>query len=183
MKVYQTCVLSTLLYGSETWPKNSPLGTPLNTFHQICLCRIMTRSWKDHVSNHEVLSKANIPNMYSILLWKHKRWLAHVSHMSATWMMGGSLKTRVWQISHGHQTTWQTITLLQGHCKNDIKSGNIDPSPWLNIAFDQIAWNKASLYAMKFSEEKRLKKMGEESRPSAQLQIDNALKCDKCSKQ
>ena len=40
MKVYQACVLSTLLYGSETWTLYSRQERRLNAFHLCCLKQI-----------------------------------------------------------------------------------------------------------------------------------------------
>ena len=62
MKVYQACVLSTLLYGSETWPTYSVQERRLNSVFQCHLRTIMNVTWKDHVSNHDILAKGKIPS-------------------------------------------------------------------------------------------------------------------------
>ena len=45
MRVYQACVLSTLLYGSETWTTYMRQEHRLNTFHMRCLRRILGITW------------------------------------------------------------------------------------------------------------------------------------------
>ena len=55
MKVYQVCVLSTLLDGSETWPTYSVQERRLNSVYQHHLRTIMNVTWQDHVSNHDIL--------------------------------------------------------------------------------------------------------------------------------
>ena len=52
--VYTSCVLSTLLYGSETWSAYATQITRLNTFHLRNLRRILGFNWMDRVSNAEV---------------------------------------------------------------------------------------------------------------------------------
>ena len=55
MKVYQACVLSTLLYGSENWSTHSVQERRLNSVYQHHLHTIMHVTWKDHVSNQDIL--------------------------------------------------------------------------------------------------------------------------------
>ena len=49
MKVYQACVLSTLLYSSKSWTLCSCQESRLYTFHLRCLRRILGITWKDCV--------------------------------------------------------------------------------------------------------------------------------------
>ncbi len=81
MAVYKACVLSTLLYESEAWTTYSTQENKLQTFHLRCLLRILGISWKDKVTNNEVLSKAGIPSMYTLLRQRRLRWLGHVHRM------------------------------------------------------------------------------------------------------
>ena len=81
MEVYQACVLSTLLYGSEAWTLYSRQERRLNVFHLRCLRRILGITWQDRVSNTKVLAQAGIPRMFALLSKRHLRWLGHVSRM------------------------------------------------------------------------------------------------------
>ena len=47
--VYKTCVISTLLYGSESWTTYSTQEQKLQVFHLRCLCRILGITWQDKV--------------------------------------------------------------------------------------------------------------------------------------
>ena len=58
VQVYNTCVLSTLLYGSECWNLHSREERRLNTFHMRCLRRILGITWRDKVTNVSVLEQA-----------------------------------------------------------------------------------------------------------------------------
>ena len=81
MAVYNAYILSTLLYGSETWTTYAHQEKRLNTFHLRSLGRILGISWQDKVTNTNVLSRACLPTMYILLrqCWLH--WLGHVCHM------------------------------------------------------------------------------------------------------
>lgn len=47
MAVYNACVISTLLYGSESWTTYARHERRLNTFHLRCMRRILGISWQD----------------------------------------------------------------------------------------------------------------------------------------
>ena len=67
MAVYNACVISILLYGSETWTTYARQERRLNTFHMISLRRILGISWQDKVPNTEALSRAVLPSMFTLL--------------------------------------------------------------------------------------------------------------------
>ena len=79
--VYKACVLSVLLYGSETWSAYALQLNRLNTFHQRCLRKILGVQWSDRVSNTEVLEKCGVSSMHTILTERRLRWFGHVCRM------------------------------------------------------------------------------------------------------
>ena len=81
MAVYIACVISTLLCGSETWTTHAGQESRLNTFHLRSIRRILGISWLDKVSNADVLYRAGLPSMYTLLRQRRPRWLGHVRHM------------------------------------------------------------------------------------------------------
>ena len=56
--VYNACIISTLLYGSETWTTYAGQERRLNTFHLRSIRRILGISWQDKVTNVDGLSRA-----------------------------------------------------------------------------------------------------------------------------
>ena len=81
IKIYQACVLSTLLYGSESWGTNSIQEKKLNSFHLRCIRRILAIKWQAKRTTDEVLQQAGIPSLYAILMQRRLRWLGHVRRM------------------------------------------------------------------------------------------------------
>ena len=79
--VYNACILSTLLYGSETWTMYGHQEKRLNTFHLRSLRHILGISWQDKVTNTEVLSCAGLPTMYTLLRQHWLCWLGQVCCM------------------------------------------------------------------------------------------------------
>ena len=50
-------------------------------FHQRCLRSIFGIKWQDHFSNEEVVKRASLPSIESILLQVQLRWDGHVTRM------------------------------------------------------------------------------------------------------
>lgn len=84
MLVYQTCVLSALLYGAETWTSYAKQERRLNNFHMRCLRNILNITWRDRVTNERVLQIAQLPSITAMLKQRRLRWLGHVHRMDAT---------------------------------------------------------------------------------------------------
>ena len=76
VNVYKACVISTLLYGSESWTMQAHQEKRLNLFHMHCLRRILGITCQDRVTNKVVLEKAGTPSLYTFLKQRRMRWLA-----------------------------------------------------------------------------------------------------------
>ena len=68
IQVYSAVVVPTLLYSAETWVRHQKQIRLLERFHQRCLRSILGIKWQDHVSNEEVLKRASLPSIESIVL-------------------------------------------------------------------------------------------------------------------
>ena len=81
VNVYKACVISTLLYGGESWTMHAHQEKRLNVFHMRCLGCILGITWQDKVTNKMVLEKAGITSLYTLLKQMCMRWLGHVTRM------------------------------------------------------------------------------------------------------
>ena len=109
--VYQACVLSTLLYGSESWTTYARHEKKLNSFHQRWLRRILHIKWQDKISNTEVLERANMMSMYTILCKRRLRRLGHVKRIDPGRMPKDLLYGK---LAEGSQHAGHPQTALQG---------------------------------------------------------------------
>ena len=73
LQVYRSCVLSTLLYGSESWPTYARQEKQLNGVHLRCLWRLLQIKWQDRVSNTYVLQRADMPSIPALLIQRRLR--------------------------------------------------------------------------------------------------------------
>ena len=69
------------MYGAETWVLYWKQIRLLEQIHQRCLRSTLGLKWQGYVSNEEVLKKASLPSIESILLQVQLRWACHVLRM------------------------------------------------------------------------------------------------------
>ena len=68
ISVYRAVVLTTLLYGSESWVTYRNHIKLLKRFHQHCLRTILNIHWSDYITNLIVLERADITSIEAMLL-------------------------------------------------------------------------------------------------------------------
>ena len=74
-KVYQACVTSILLCGCETWTPYTRQEGKLNSFHLLCLRRILGIIWQDRIPNTSVLEKTKCSSIHALFSQRCLRWL------------------------------------------------------------------------------------------------------------
>ena len=127
IQVYRACVLSTLRYVSASWVLHARHEHKLNTFHLRNLRRILNNAWQDKVPNTEVLERANLPSMYSLLKQRRLRWLGHVCRMEEGRIPKAILYDELAEV---RRPAGRPQLRFKGICKRDLKSTNIDTNAW-----------------------------------------------------
>ena len=80
--VYRAAVLTTLLYGCETWTPYRRHIAKLDQFHMKCLRRIAHIRWQDLIPNTEVLERCGITGIEALLITAQLRWTGHIVRMA-----------------------------------------------------------------------------------------------------
>ena len=81
IKVYKAVVLTSLLYGCESWTLYRKHTKQLERFHMRSLRAIMGIKWQDRVTNLEVLDRAGLLSIEAMILKAQLRWSGHVIRM------------------------------------------------------------------------------------------------------
>ena len=182
--VYQACVLSTLMYGSECWTLYSRQEQRLNTFHLRCIRRNLSISWQQHITNDEVLKRAGIPSMFSILAKRRLRWLGHVARMEdgriPKDMLYGELAT-------GSRLAGRPTLRYKDVCKRDLRAGGIAPTDPEALAADRNVWRLTTKFAavkiqQKLKEQHEMKRQRRRVRAASDTLDDTAFVCPTCKK-
>jgi len=80
--VYKAVVITTLLYGCESWITYQRHICNLDQFHMRCLRRIARITWQDKIPNTEVLQRCEISGIEEFIIKAQLRWVGHVRRMS-----------------------------------------------------------------------------------------------------
>ena len=81
LKVYRSVVLPTLLYACETWTVYQRHAKRQNHFHTSCLRKFLKIRWQDRIPNTEVLKRAGMQGIHTLLKLAQLRWTGHVTRM------------------------------------------------------------------------------------------------------
>ena len=169
MRVYQACVLSTLLYGSESWTLYSHQERRLNAFHMRNLRRLLGITWQDRVTNASVLSQAGMPSMFAILTQRRLRWLGHVCRMED----GRIPKDILYgELASGTRPTGRPTLRYKDACKRDLKTCGIQPADLETETSNRTAWRAKVKDGVKLAEENRERRW-EEKRTRRQQRIQS----------
>ena len=141
LKVYRAVVLTTLLYGSETWTAYRRHEKQLNHFHLRCLRNLLHIRWQDKVPDTEVLRQTNFPSIITIMRKAQLRWAGHVSRMSDDRIPKQLLYGELCQ---GKRTVERQRKRFKDSLKVSLKDFNISPEPWESLASDRPSWRHHS---------------------------------------
>ena len=68
INVYRAIILTTLVYGSKMWTTYQWHIKKLNHFQMSRLRKILSITQQKHIPNTEILSRASLPSIYTILI-------------------------------------------------------------------------------------------------------------------
>jgi len=81
LDLYTSLIVSTAIYVSETWKSTARICQQLDVFHQRNLRMILGITWKDHVTNMEVLSRTGQRRLQDIVAQRRLRMAGHIIRM------------------------------------------------------------------------------------------------------
>jgi hypothetical protein len=181
--VYQACVLSTLLYGSESWATYARQERRLNSFHLRSLRRLLHISWQDKVPNTEVLQRAGLMSIPSLLMQRRLHWLGHIHRMETDRLPREILYG---EQSDGARKAGRPLLRYKDTIKRDLKAVKIDVNSWEDTAANRVAWRHQIKTQVMVAEENN-RATAESKRTARKLSTTTALPktdhvCSKCQR-
>ena len=125
LKVYVTVVLTILLYACESWNVYSRHARKLNHFHTKCLRIIWSIKWQDMVPGTEVLTRAGIPSIHTLL--QKVRWAGHVTRMPHDRL---EKKLLYGELCYGKRSVGGQKKRFKDTLTKTLTSFNIDVTNW-----------------------------------------------------
>ena len=183
LKVYRSVVLPTLLYACETWTvyqRHAHLYTS-------CLRKLLKIKWQDRIPDIEVLKRAGMQSIHTLLKLAQLRLTGHVTRMPDERLPKKILygELQVGKRSHGGQKKRYKDTL-----KASLKDFNLPTESWEQIAQDRTKWRGlikrgAGEYEAKGISEAEQKRAQRKARAKAQpTELSSSdLSCSICNRQ
>ena len=78
LRLYTNIVIPTAIYACETWKRTAMIAHRLDVFHRRCLRAILCISWRDHVTNEEVMRRAGMERLQYIVTTRRRKMAGHV---------------------------------------------------------------------------------------------------------
>lgn len=137
LKVYKAVIITTLMYGCEAWTIYARHAKQLNHFHMTCLRRLLNIRWQDKIPDTEVLTRANLPSIHTILQQTQVRWAGHVCRMSDERLPKQLLYG---ELSSGKRSAGGQRKRYKDTLKSSLKKLKIDTGNWECQAMDRPTW-------------------------------------------
>ena len=153
IRVYETIVLPTLLYGSETWTTYRRNIKALEKFHQRSLRNILKVTWEDHRTNTSVLEEANCTSIEAHLIKTQLRWAGHVVRMTDNRLPKQLFYS---ELSYGTRKVGRPRKRFKDTLKENLKLCDINCRTWETDAMERSVWRaKVKCGSEKFEEKRK----------------------------
>ena len=185
LKVYKAVVLPTLLYACETWTVYQRHAKRLNHFHLSCLRKFLKIKWQDKIPDTEVLTKAGMQSMHTVLKLAQLRWTGHVIRMP-----DARLPKKVFygELQEGKRSQGGQKKRYKDTLKAFLKDFEIPMGSWEQTAQERSKWrgliNKgAALYEKKRICEAERKRRERKAKTNVPPSDSMTLTCSTCNRQ
>ena len=147
--VYNAVVISSLLYGSETWALYSHHSRLLKNFHMSSLRKLLGVSWKDKVPDTEVLFRTKSVSIDNIVSRKLLRWTGHVIRMDNSRLPKQFLYG---ELSQGQRAVGRQKKRYRDQVSCVLRSCHIPYSQLESLASDRGDWRGVCDRGLKLKE-------------------------------
>ena len=137
LRLYQSLVLSTLQYGSETWSMTVANKKKLEAAHHKWMRRILGITWKQMVTNEEVRRRTGMGNLEETLRKNRLRWFGHVCRLDDSRLAKQVLK---WVPKDGKRKRGRPRKNWRSTVEDDLEILDMTWEEAEEIAGDRTMW-------------------------------------------
>ena len=139
LQLYMSIVVTTAIYACETWKSTKGIAKQLDVFHQRNLRRILGISWRDHVTNQEVLERTNQKPLHQIVAERRWKLAGHIHRLPEDRPAKQALH---WKPATGSRKRGRPKITWQSTFNSDLKERNITPVTVPALAQDRVRWRQ-----------------------------------------
>ncbi|XP_076036516.1 uncharacterized protein LOC143022261 [Oratosquilla oratoria] len=152
LKVYRAVVLTSVLYGCESWTLYRRHLKQLERFHMRSLRSILNIKWQNRVTKLEMLDRAEMASIRAMIIKSLLRWVGCVIRMD-----DHRLRKQLWygELSSGKRNTGRPRKSFKDCVKTHLTYTNIPPKKLETEALDRPQWFSITLQAQTVFEDQR----------------------------
>ena len=150
--VYKAVILTTLLYGCETWVAYRRHMKVLEQFQQRILRYILGVHWQDRITNASILEQADTTSIEAHIVKSQLSWTGHVRRMPDTRVPKQLLYA---ELSSGKRKIGGQWKRYKDQLKANLKKCEMELQ-WENRADDRTCWRRTSRMGVANLEQKRI---------------------------
>ena len=136
LRIYQSCVLSTLLYGSECWRMLEQDLQRLASFHTTSLRKILRIFWPQKISNDQLLRQTKQEDIRTLITRRRWRWIGHVMRKANN----NIARTAVHWTPEGKRSRGRPKTTWRRTVGKELRKLNYSWSTIEKLAKDRQGW-------------------------------------------
>ena len=145
LRLFNSIVIPTAIYASETWRMSASINHKLNVFQQRCLRRIMKVRYFHHVTNEDILRRSNACKLHDVVARRRLRLAGHILRMSDERIPKTAME---WIPPDGRRPRGRPRHTWRRTFVNDIRELNIAWNDVGTVAQDRSRWRTlAAQYA------------------------------------
>ena len=185
IRIYETCVLSSLLYCAETWTTYARHIKRLNSFHLRCLRKILKVRWQEKIPDTEILKRSGLAHVETMIMQTRLRWLGHIKRMDDSCIPNTVLYS---ETRDGSKKLGHLLLSYSDNSKRDMTLFDMNIETWEECALQRSLWREKVTAGTKKYEQALLQRKEMHRQKRKQLQTswnaddDDAYICEHCNK-
>ena len=136
LRLYQSCVVSTLLCGSECWRITVTELGKLRSFHTTCLRKILRIFWPQKITNEALLRRCGQEDMETTIKRRRWRWIGHVLRKE----QGDIVRTALHWTPDGKRRRGRPRTTWRRTVEGEMKDMRMTWGSLTKLAQDRSQW-------------------------------------------
>ena len=145
LKLFNSIVISVLLYGCESWKRLKEIENRVRRFESGCLRKILNIMWYDHVSEIELRETTGQQSVVEVIKMRRWRWYGHVLRMQDDRLP----KQAIGWTPTGRRNVGRPKDTWRRTMNREMREKNLNHDGVVAMATDRSAWRNlvADLWA------------------------------------
>ena len=146
LHLYISTVIPAAIYAADTWKGTTRISHMLDVFHHRCLRTILGISWRDHITNDELMKRVGMEDLSNIVRVRRLMLAGHILWQPSDRPASVAMQ---WEPDGGRRRKGRRRKTRRQTFREDLQEMRVSWSGVCRVASDRSRWK--SLVAQCFS--------------------------------